>query len=82
MNFIMIIGIVIIAAAIIWGIYSQAILRKWTWKKRIVFLLIAFIGMGIIQYGDNVRKAAFTKEELTFMQENKDFSSFTEKDNE
>ena len=47
---------------------------------RIIFLLIAFIGAGIVQYGDNVRKSTFTKEELAFIQENKKFSSFTEKD--
>ena len=79
MNFIMITGIIIIAAAIIWGIYSLLI-KKWTWKKRIIFLLIAFTGAGIVQYGDNVRKSTFTKEELAFIQENKKFSSFTEKD--
>ena len=79
MNFIMIIGMIIIAAAIIWGIYSLLI-KKWSWKKRIIFLLIAFIGAGIVQYGDNVRKMTFTKEELAFMQENKKFSSFTDGD--
>ena len=45
-----------------------------------IFLLIAFIGGGIVQYGDNVRKMTFTKEELAFMQENKKFSSFTDGD--
>ncbi len=79
MNFIMVIGIIIMAAAIIWGIYSL-IIKKWSWKKRIIFLLIAFIGGGIVQYGDNVRKMTFTKEELAFMQENKKFSSFTDED--
>ena len=79
MNFIMITGMIVIAAAIIWGIYSLLI-KKWTWKKRIIFLLIAFTGAGIVQYGDNVRKSTFTKEELAFIQENKKFSSFTEKD--
>ena len=69
MNFIMVIGIIIMAAAIIWGIYSL-IIKKWSWKKRIIFLLIAFKGAGIVQYGDNVRKMTFTKEELAFMQEN------------
>ena len=33
-----------------------------------------------MQYGDNVRKMTFTKEELAFMQENKKFSSFTDGD--
>ncbi|MCP1224261.1 hypothetical protein [Sebaldella sp. S0638] len=80
MNFIMIIGIIIIAAIIIWGIYSQVILKSWTWKKRIILLAVAFIGMGIVQYGDNIRKSTFNKEQLAFMQENKKFSSFTDED--
>ena len=79
MNFIMIIGIIIMGLDIIWGIYSL-LTKRWPWKKRVVFLLIAFMGAGIVQYGDNLRKMTFTKEELVFIQENKNFSSFTDED--
>ncbi len=41
MNFIMIIGMIIMAAAIIWGIYSQLI-KKWSWKKKNNFFINSF----------------------------------------
>lgn len=95
MNFIMIIGISIIFGAIIWAVYIQlkdyfdnrgtkkesaGIKKSWTWKKRVIFLLIALSGGIVVQYGDNIRKMTFTKEELIFLQENKSFSSFNESD--
>lgn len=79
MNSIIIIGIFILLVDIIWAVYSQLI-KKWSWKKMIIFLLIAFMGVGIAEYGDNIRKMSFTKENLAFIQENKNFSSFTDKD--
>lgn len=54
--------------------------KKMVMEKKNNFFIIAFIGAGIVQYGDNVRKMTFTKEELAFMQENKKFSSFTDGD--
>ena len=87
-NVIMIVGFMIIIAGIIYGLISNHKLRKSGEKRlsvhiksKVIMLFITlFLGGGIVQYGDYVRKKTFTKQEINFINENKKFSSFSEED--
>lgn len=87
LNIIMIVGIIIIISGIIYGIITSYKLSKKNDKKliervkwRVIMLIIVFIGIGIVQYGDDVRKITLNKQEMEFIKENKKFSSFTEEE--
>ncbi|EJD6597968.1 hypothetical protein M0L28_RS16290, partial [Proteus mirabilis] len=54
-------------------------LRK-IWKQWLLSSVIGLIGAYIVQLGDNQRRSEFTKEEVSFMNENKAYSQFTSAD--
>ncbi|HIE6127861.1 TPA: hypothetical protein ACXN4M_000305 [Proteus mirabilis] len=54
-------------------------LRK-IWKQWLLSSVIGLIGAYIVQLGDNQRRSEFTKQEVSFMSENKTYSQFTSAD--
>lgn len=84
-------GIIAGSAVIYWLTYSTLdSWKRWKtktpfsfkriWKRWLLCIIIALLGMIILQIGDNQRKREFTSEEIQFLEVGKPYNQFTPED--